>query len=30
MKFPYQRPTNFNYDLKATLITDKKKTVKVC
>lgn len=25
MKFPYQRPTNFNYDLKATLITDKKK-----
>lgn len=29
MKFPYQRPTNFNYDLKATLITDKKKNVKV-
>lgn len=28
MKFPYQRPTNFNYDLKATLITDKKKTWK--
>lgn len=25
MKFPYQRPTNFNYDLKATLITGKKK-----
>lgn len=25
MKFPYQRPTNFNYDLKATLITDLKK-----
>lgn len=24
MKFPYQRPTNFNYDLKATLITGKK------
>lgn len=29
MKFPYQRPTNLNYDLKATLITDKKKNVKV-
>lgn len=25
MKFPYQRPTNFNYDLETTLITGKKK-----
>lgn len=25
MKFPYQRPTRFNYDLETTLITGKKK-----
>lgn len=25
-KFPYLRPTNFNYDLETTLITGKKKS----
>lgn len=29
-KFPYLRPTNFNYDLETTLITGKKKILKVC
>lgn len=29
MKFPYQRPTRFNYDLETTLITGKKKKRKL-